>query len=148
MPQLPGSRDIGRLCAVLCAFASAPAPRPSTSRWRLASTRTSLNVVASVWWAPPPSRKMWPWLPAGAAGAARAGRLDPTITPGRLSRVYSATHAPLSEHQKLKARTVQHNAAINPGSSGGADLRRRVHPERRQGTHQREFGRTRKGAEW
>ena len=53
-----------------------------------------------------------------------------------------------SEQQKLKARTVQHNAAINPGSSGGADLRRRVHPERRQGTHQREFGRPRKGAEW
>ena len=44
---------------------------------------------------------------------------DATITPGTVSRIYSATNAPLSEQQVLNARTVQHNAAINPGNSGG-----------------------------
>jgi pSer/pThr/pTyr-binding forkhead associated (FHA) protein/S1-C subfamily serine protease len=44
---------------------------------------------------------------------------DPTITPGTVSRIYSATNAALSEQQVLNARTVQHNAAINPGNSGG-----------------------------
>jgi hypothetical protein len=44
---------------------------------------------------------------------------DPTITPGTVSRIYSATNAPLGEQQLLNARTVQHNSAINPGSSGG-----------------------------
>jgi pSer/pThr/pTyr-binding forkhead associated (FHA) protein/S1-C subfamily serine protease len=44
---------------------------------------------------------------------------DPTITPGTVSRIYSATNAALGEAQVLNARTVQHNAAINPGNSGG-----------------------------
>jgi len=44
---------------------------------------------------------------------------DPTITPGTVSRIYSATNAVLNEQQVLNARTVQHNAAINPGNSGG-----------------------------
>jgi pSer/pThr/pTyr-binding forkhead associated (FHA) protein len=44
---------------------------------------------------------------------------DPTITPGTVSRIYSATNTPLSDQQILNARTVQHNAAINPGNSGG-----------------------------
>ena len=44
---------------------------------------------------------------------------DPTITPGTVSRIYSATNAALSDQQVLNARTVQHNAAINPGNSGG-----------------------------
>jgi pSer/pThr/pTyr-binding forkhead associated (FHA) protein/S1-C subfamily serine protease len=44
---------------------------------------------------------------------------DPTITPGTVSRIYSATNAALSEQQVLNARTVQHNAAFNPGNSGG-----------------------------
>lgn len=44
---------------------------------------------------------------------------DSTITPGVVSRIYSATNTVLSEQQVLNARTVQHNAAINPGNSGG-----------------------------
>jgi pSer/pThr/pTyr-binding forkhead associated (FHA) protein/S1-C subfamily serine protease len=44
---------------------------------------------------------------------------DSTITPGMVSRIYSATNTALSETQVLNARTVQHNAAINPGNSGG-----------------------------
>jgi len=44
---------------------------------------------------------------------------DSTITPGVVSRIYSATNTALSETQVLNARTVQHNAAINPGNSGG-----------------------------
>jgi len=44
---------------------------------------------------------------------------DSTITPGVVSRIYSATNTALGESQVLNARTVQHNAAINPGNSGG-----------------------------
>ncbi len=44
---------------------------------------------------------------------------DSTITPGVVSRIYSATNTALGDSQVLNARTVQHNAAINPGNSGG-----------------------------
>src|SRR5262249_32896811 len=44
---------------------------------------------------------------------------DPTVTPGTVSRISSATNAALADQQVLNARTVQHNAAINPGNSGG-----------------------------
>lgn len=44
---------------------------------------------------------------------------DSTITPGMVSRIYSATNTPLTETQVINARTVQHNAPINPGNSGG-----------------------------
>ncbi|HZT49498.1 MAG TPA: FHA domain-containing protein [Hyphomicrobiaceae bacterium] len=45
--------------------------------------------------------------------------LDSTITPGMVSRIYSATNTALTQTQVLNARTVQHNAPINPGNSGG-----------------------------
>jgi S1-C subfamily serine protease/pSer/pThr/pTyr-binding forkhead associated (FHA) protein len=44
---------------------------------------------------------------------------DSTITPGMVSRIYSATNTALTQTQVLNARTVQHNAPINPGNSGG-----------------------------
>jgi pSer/pThr/pTyr-binding forkhead associated (FHA) protein/S1-C subfamily serine protease len=44
---------------------------------------------------------------------------DSTITPGMVSRIYSATNTPLTQTQIINARTVQHNAPINPGNSGG-----------------------------
>ena len=44
---------------------------------------------------------------------------DSTVTPGMVSRIYSATNTPLTETQVINARTVQHNAPINPGNSGG-----------------------------
>jgi pSer/pThr/pTyr-binding forkhead associated (FHA) protein len=44
---------------------------------------------------------------------------DSTLTPGMVSRIYSATNTALSETQIINARTVQHNAPINPGNSGG-----------------------------
>jgi pSer/pThr/pTyr-binding forkhead associated (FHA) protein len=44
---------------------------------------------------------------------------DSTLTPGMVSRIYSATNTALSETQVINARTVQHNAPINPGNSGG-----------------------------
>ena len=44
---------------------------------------------------------------------------DSTITPGMVSRIYSATNTPLTQTQVINARTVQHNAPINPGNSGG-----------------------------
>src|SRR5262245_20500800 len=44
---------------------------------------------------------------------------DSTLTPGMVSRIYSATNTALSETQTINARTVQHNAPINPGNSGG-----------------------------
>src|SRR5581483_8251139 len=44
---------------------------------------------------------------------------DSTITPGMVSRIYSATNTQLTETQVINARTVQHNAPINPGNSGG-----------------------------
>ena len=44
---------------------------------------------------------------------------DSTITPGMVSRIYSAANTALSETQVINARTVQHNAPINPGNSGG-----------------------------
>ena len=45
--------------------------------------------------------------------------LDSTVTPGMVSRIYSASNTALSETQVINARTVQHNASINPGNSGG-----------------------------
>jgi pSer/pThr/pTyr-binding forkhead associated (FHA) protein len=45
-------------------------------------------------------------------------RFDSTLTPGMVSRIYSAT-AVVSKTQTISARTVQHNAPINPGNSGG-----------------------------
>ena len=42
-----------------------------------------------------------------------------TLTPGMVSRIYSASNTALSETQVINARTVQHNAPINPGNSGG-----------------------------
>ncbi len=45
--------------------------------------------------------------------------LDSTVTPGVVSRIYSASNTALSETQVINARTVQHNASINPGNSGG-----------------------------
>jgi S1-C subfamily serine protease len=44
---------------------------------------------------------------------------DSTVTPGVVSRIYSASNTALSETQVINARTVQHNAPINPGNSGG-----------------------------
>ena len=44
---------------------------------------------------------------------------DSTLTPGVVSRIYSASNTALSETQVINARTVQHNAPINPGNSGG-----------------------------
>jgi pSer/pThr/pTyr-binding forkhead associated (FHA) protein/S1-C subfamily serine protease len=44
---------------------------------------------------------------------------DSTLTPGMVSRIYSATNTPLTQTQVINARTVQHNAPINPGNSGG-----------------------------
>jgi pSer/pThr/pTyr-binding forkhead associated (FHA) protein len=44
---------------------------------------------------------------------------DSTLTPGMVSRIYTATNTALSETQVINARTVQHNAPINPGNSGG-----------------------------
>ena len=44
---------------------------------------------------------------------------DSTLTPGMVSRIYSASNTALSETQVINARTVQHNAPINPGNSGG-----------------------------
>jgi formylglycine-generating enzyme required for sulfatase activity/S1-C subfamily serine protease len=44
---------------------------------------------------------------------------DWTLTPGVVSRIYSATNTALSETQIINARMVQHNAPIGPGSSGG-----------------------------
>jgi pSer/pThr/pTyr-binding forkhead associated (FHA) protein len=44
---------------------------------------------------------------------------DSTLTPGMVSRIYSASNTALSETQIINARTVQHNAPINPGNSGG-----------------------------
>ena len=44
---------------------------------------------------------------------------DSTLTPGVVSRIYSASNTALSETQIINARTVQHNAPINPGNSGG-----------------------------
>ena len=44
---------------------------------------------------------------------------DSTLTPGMVLRIYSATNTALSETQVINARTVQHNAPINPGNGGG-----------------------------
>lgn len=44
--------------------------------------------------------------------------LEATVTTGVVSRM-TFSHLKLTAEQLLSARTVQHNAAINPGSSGG-----------------------------
>ena len=44
--------------------------------------------------------------------------LEATVTTGVVSRM-TFSHLKLTNDQVLSARTVQHNAAINPGSSGG-----------------------------
>lgn len=44
--------------------------------------------------------------------------LEATVTTGVVSRM-TFSHLKLTTDQTLSARTVQHNAAINPGSSGG-----------------------------
>jgi len=46
-------------------------------------------------------------------------QFDSTLTPGMVSRIYSATNTALTKTQIINARTVQHNAPINPGNSGG-----------------------------